>query len=326
MTEYLVSIVIPVYKVESFLPKCIESAINQTYQNIEIILVDDGSPDSCGVICDRYRDIDTRIKVIHQPNKGLSAARNAGIQKSTGDFIFHLDGDDYLPKDAIDSLVKEQIRDNYDLVFGNFDVVKSNEIGFIDRDYENDKLTFIERMVSDLEYHHFVWGILIRKFLYIKNNIHPIECVNVGEDLQVLPQLIYFSNKYSKISTSVYEYNRANSSSLTAKQSYNRFSQDIKSINILECFLEQQNQKTLYERLVNTELNMIVGNIYCSCVLFEDSNLYKELVKYTRCTKFQNELKKIHYSSKIAIKLNMFFLARTWYLLFNKLTNLKSKL
>lgn len=180
--------------------------------------------------------------------------------------------------------------------------------------------------MSNLGYHHFVWGILIRKSLYLKHNLHPIEGVNVGEDLQVLPQLIYFSNKYSKISTSVYKYNRDNSSSLTAEQSYNRFSQDIKSINILEEFLEQQNQKTLYERLVNTELNIIVGNIYCSCVLFENSDLYKELVNYTRRPKFQNGLKKIHYSSKIAIKLNKFSLARTWYLLFNKLTDLKSKL
>lgn len=125
MTEYLVSIIIPVYKVESFLPQCIESAINQTYQNIEIILVDDGSPDTCGEICDRYCDIDSRIKVIHQANKGLSGARNTGMQKATGEFIFHLDGDDHLPKDAINSLVKEQIRDNFDLVFGNFEVKKA---------------------------------------------------------------------------------------------------------------------------------------------------------------------------------------------------------
>lgn len=99
------SIIVPIYKVElSYLTKCIESLINQTYKNIEIILIDDGSPDECGNICDNYSEKDKRIKVIHQKNKGLSAARNSGIKIATGDYITFLDGDDWLEFDTFEDL------------------------------------------------------------------------------------------------------------------------------------------------------------------------------------------------------------------------------
>lgn len=91
-----ISVIIPVYKVEKYLDKCIQSVINQTYKNLEIILVDDGSPDNCGKICDRYAENDNRIKVIHKQNGGLSDARNVGLKSATGDYIGFVDSDDYI--------------------------------------------------------------------------------------------------------------------------------------------------------------------------------------------------------------------------------------
>ena len=81
----LISVVIPIYKVAKYIHRCVNSLLNQTYQNLEIILVDDGSPDNCGNICDRYKEIDTRVKVIHKKNGGVSSARNTGIALSKGD-------------------------------------------------------------------------------------------------------------------------------------------------------------------------------------------------------------------------------------------------
>lgn len=95
MKNPLVSVIIPIYNVEKWLPECVDSVLNQTYKNLEIILVDDGSPDSCPAICDEYAARDTRIKVIHKPNGGLSDARNAGIDVMTGDYVVFLDSDDY---------------------------------------------------------------------------------------------------------------------------------------------------------------------------------------------------------------------------------------
>lgn len=111
----LISVIIPVYKVEKYLRQCIESIISQTYTNLEIILVDDGSPDSCGDICDEYALNDSRIKVIHQENKGLSGARNTGIDASQGDYLCFVDSDDL-------------VTPNYCQVL--YDLLKNNEYDF----------------------------------------------------------------------------------------------------------------------------------------------------------------------------------------------------
>ena len=93
--KYKISVIVPIYGVENYLVECIESVINQTYKNIEIILVEDGSPDNSSEICDRYAKLYKRVTVIHKNNGGLSDARNCGIKASTGDYITFLDGDDF---------------------------------------------------------------------------------------------------------------------------------------------------------------------------------------------------------------------------------------
>jgi glycosyltransferase involved in cell wall biosynthesis len=101
----LFTIIVPIYNVEHYIEKCINSIIYQTYKSIEIVLVDDGSPDSCPSICDAYANIDSRIKVIHKNNGGLSDARNAGLRFATGEYIIFLDSDDYLEKNACEELL-----------------------------------------------------------------------------------------------------------------------------------------------------------------------------------------------------------------------------
>ena len=99
--ESLISVIIPVYKVEEYLPKCLDTVLAQTYGNLEVILVDDGSPDNCGKICGEYAVKDSRIKVIHQDNMGLSGARNTGIDNSTGEYLMFVDSDDYIDEHKI---------------------------------------------------------------------------------------------------------------------------------------------------------------------------------------------------------------------------------
>ena len=102
----LISVIVPVYKVEEYLHKCVDSILAQTYTNLEIILVDDGSPDNCGKICDEYAEKDSRIKVIHQENGGLSAARNTGLDIATGNYIGFVDSDDYIDPDYIECMAR----------------------------------------------------------------------------------------------------------------------------------------------------------------------------------------------------------------------------
>ena len=94
--EELISVIVPVYKVEKYLDKCVKSIVNQTYKNLEIILIDDGSPDMCPIICDRWAASDSRIKVIHKVNSGIADVRNVGIQEASGQYIGFVDSDDYI--------------------------------------------------------------------------------------------------------------------------------------------------------------------------------------------------------------------------------------
>lgn len=123
MKEKLISVIIPVYKVEDYLDKCVESVVNQTYKNLEIILVDDGSPDACPEMCEEWAKKDSRIRVVHKENGGLSDARNAGLDIMTGDYVTFVDSDDYLELDACECLLNIMKEDNSDIGIGNITFV-----------------------------------------------------------------------------------------------------------------------------------------------------------------------------------------------------------
>ena len=120
-----VSVIVPVYKVEKYLKKCIDSILNQTYRDLEVILVDDGSPDQCGTICDRYGREDSRVHVIHKENGGLSDARNTGVERASGEYILFVDSDDYIEPELVEKTVKAAEKTGCDLVM--FDYIREEE-------------------------------------------------------------------------------------------------------------------------------------------------------------------------------------------------------
>ena len=138
--EDLISIVIPVYKVEKYLEKCVESVINQTYKNLEILLVNDGSPDNCPKICDEYAQKDNRIKVIHKENGGLSDARNAGIDVATGKYITFIDSDDYISNDYVEYMYNLAKKHNAQIATCEFEIV-----------YLEDELKNNSEYIEDIE-------------------------------------------------------------------------------------------------------------------------------------------------------------------------------
>ena len=115
-----VSIVIPVYRAEKYMERCVDSVLAQTYENIEVILVEDGSPDRCGEICDAYAKKDARVKVIHKENEGVSKARNTGLKEVTGEFVQFVDSDDALKPNMTELLVKNMAEQSGDLVICGF--------------------------------------------------------------------------------------------------------------------------------------------------------------------------------------------------------------
>lgn len=126
MRKGVVSIVLPIYNVEKYLSRCVKSVINQSYKNLEIILVDDGSPDNCPVLCDEWAKKDNRIKVVHKKNAGLGYARNTGIENATGEYICFFDSDDYIALDTIEKAYNLATKEESDMVVFGFCYVKAN--------------------------------------------------------------------------------------------------------------------------------------------------------------------------------------------------------
>lgn len=182
------SIVIPVYKVEKYLQSCVDSVLNQTYSDFEIILVDDGSPDSCPLICDQYASTDTRVRVIHQKNAGLAAARNSGTKIAKGDYICYIDSDDYLADNFVLQLLAEKTENNPDIVNYKFQEWFENDGHTAECKFDYDvptegrSLSEIYCSLIDKDaYYNSAWSKIIRRSLLIDNNIQFEEGL-LGED------------------------------------------------------------------------------------------------------------------------------------------------
>lgn len=170
-----VSIVVPIYNVEKYIARCINSIINQTYENIEIILVDDGSPDNCGKISDEYSKKDNRVKSVHKVNGGLSDARNYGMKYVTGEYTLFLDSDDWIKGNIIETLVDVIIKNNADIVQSAFYYAYDDYLLLDNRYYEEDIEPIIlnnEELMRELVINervkNFAWGKLYKTNL-IKN-------------------------------------------------------------------------------------------------------------------------------------------------------------
>lgn len=164
----LVSVIIPVYKVEQYLERCVRSVTSQTYDNLEILLIDDGSPDRCGEMCDSFAAEDRRIRVIHQKNGGLSAARNTGIDASSGQWLFFIDSDDFIHRDCIGKLLAAAETSGADIASCGFEKTEDDTIRgdvrfpateVISRDEAMRRL-FLEEDTS------FAWGKIYRRELF----------------------------------------------------------------------------------------------------------------------------------------------------------------
>lgn len=204
MGNDLISIIIPVYKVEEYLEKCIESVLKQTYTNLQIILVDDGSPDNCGKICDEYAKKDPRIEVIHKVNGGLSDARNVGIAKAKGKYIGFVDSDDYIKEDMYEiliNLIKEydadvSICNLYDVIDGK-EYIRNNENGI----QEYSRLEILKEVLLDKNIQSYAWNKLYKKELFDEIK-YPI------------------GKKYEDIGTTFYVFEKCNKIVVTSKPEY----------------------------------------------------------------------------------------------------------
>lgn len=208
-----ISIIVPVYKAERFLPRCIESVIHQTFQDWELILVDDGSPDRCGEICDAYAEKDQRIYVIHQKNSGVSAARNAGLDVAHGNYIYFIDSDDYIADHALEILYNKLEQECADLVFSGHNRVRRNgEICNDTKEWEQgDDIREWQSAIIENQIPNFVWGKLYRRSLW-ENIRFPAGVIM--EDLFIMPHVFMAAKKIHFIREPLYFYSNENDVSI----------------------------------------------------------------------------------------------------------------
>lgn len=205
MSQPKISVIVPVYKVEPYLRKCLDSIVNQTYANLEIILVDDGSPDNCGAICDEYAARDDRIIVIHQANGGLSAARNAALDMATGDYIGFVDSDDWIELDMFEYLLTHALAEDADIAFcGHWDETPSGSLLQGWPRYERlDKETGLQALLEDCGLHNQVWDKLWKQDLF-RDIRFPVG--HNFEDLAIAYRLFEASDKVLCLPEPKYHY------------------------------------------------------------------------------------------------------------------------
>lgn len=220
MEEIRVSVIVPVYNVKEVLKKCVDSILNQTYKNIEIILINDGSSDNSGKICDEYEIKYKGIKVFHQKNSGVSAARNVGIEAATGDYIQFVDSDDYIEPNMIEKLV-QAMNDNVHLVICGYRCICINGtnkeiIASIKGTFNKDQFTFFFGKLFSEGLINSPCNKLYRKRMLKIYNIIFDDNLNMGEDLLFNIKYFKICNGITIIDDSLYNYFNSDNS-LTRK-------------------------------------------------------------------------------------------------------------
>lgn len=208
----LVSIIVPVYKVEQYLKRCMDSVLNQTYKNIEVILVNDGSPDNCPALCDEYAKIDSRVRVIHKENGGLSSARNVALDIMKGDYVFFVDSDDWLALDTLEVL-SEYLENDYDMI--SFQRTYLTEEKVVEKGDKNAKEMDVSQYIDESflgRYDFFVTTKIFKAEVF--NNVRFLEGRNY-EDLEIIHRLFLNMKKVVGLDYFLYYYWKGNEGAIT---------------------------------------------------------------------------------------------------------------
>lgn len=290
MKSKLVSVIVPIYNVEKYLPKCVESVIGQTYKNLEIVLVNDGSTDACGKICKEYLEKDDRIVYIEQKNKGLSGARNAGIDVAKGEYLLFLDSDDFIDLDFIEVLYENLITNDADFSVGG--ILFESETGKVLKS-ENDECLLVGDEIarymscSGSVMLTVAWGRLYKKQLFEKLR-YPEGKLNEDEYLAL--GLCCAANR-------VVISSRVNSHYIQRQNSIMHKGFDIRRLEVMNVFmdrLEYFGTKGLKQEYIYT-LDRMRASLSVNYVQIRETKLGKKSDEYVEFMRWYNVLKEQYY-------------------------------
>lgn len=282
----MISVIVPIYNVELYLPTCLESILSQTYQDLEIILVDDGSPDNSGRICDEYAKKDSRISVIHQKNAGQSGARNTGLDMARGEYVTFVDADDYIESDAYEILMTEVARTNVDiLLFGHNLIKDCNE-----RDTKSKKHEIKSTILGSDELWYEVFGNLNNA---VWNKLYKRELIGRkrfklglfhGEDLLFNLEYINECSSALLISLPLYNYVKREGSVTTSNFSKKKLDEIVSKDFARELILKYCPKMLSIAEIFCFRARMnVIRSIYRSGKEHENVELLKQLNSYIDC-------------------------------------------
>lgn len=238
----LISIIVPVYKAEAYLHRCVDSILSQTFHSFEVLLIDDGSPDKSGEICDEYAMKDNRVRVFHKENGGVSSTRQYGIDNALGEYTIHVDPDDWIEFNMLEELYVKAKEDDADMVICDFyDEQKKEQIYRKQEPSKLDHRTVFKELFQKL--HCSCWNKLIRRTCYSRYNIRFPNEMNLWEDGYVMFSLTMNPIKISYLPKAFYHYdNFTNCNSIVRKPTV----RDLESMKYLISYLEKKIDINLY--------------------------------------------------------------------------------
>ena len=279
----MISIIVPIYKIENYLPQCIESILSQTFQDFELILVDDGSPDSCPAICDEYAKKDHRIKVIHKSNGGLVSARKAGLQIAKGEYVGYVDGDDWIEPEFYERLMNAAVENEADIVAAGFlkDIgdnctSKCNPIPC--HTYSKDEIAhdIIPKMMFDADAFEpglftYVWNKVFRRSILYSPQMNVPNSISLGEDAACVYPAVLNANRICVTDDCLYHYRQRADSMLKVSDNYQ---DDYAGYRILHAYLSDcfRNDAVLKNSLDSFVLYLITTR--CGGFLLQNNQFY----------------------------------------------------
>ena len=302
----LVSIIVPVYNAEKYLSVCIDSILNQTYENIEIILIDDGSTDKSAQICDEYTAKDKRVMVVHKKNGGVSAGRNDGLMAANGQFIMFVDSDDWIDSETCKTAVSAMAESDADVVMWTYisenkgnqspKIIFSSDTFFKGADVK-EKLhrRLFGLMGEELAHPELadslcpVWGKLYKKELILDNNISFVNLSEIGTYEDGLFNIEVFSNveKAVYLNKFLYHYRRENTSSVTSGYRKYLFEKWQHLFDLMQEYIDKNNlpddyQTALNHRIALSILGLGLNIMSCDGKVTEKIKMIKEIIKSDR--------------------------------------------
>lgn len=272
----VLSVIVPIYNAGQYLEQCLESILSQSFRLFELILVDDGSTDNSGVICDEYRKKDNRIVVVHQSNKGVSIARNTALDLACGEWIAFADADDYYLPDALKCLYEKTRANTVDAVLAGYNVIVNGDI--------RHRISYKESVSKSMfcgVFHPALWCYLFRASIIQSNHIRFIPGLAYSEDRVFLFDIALHCRSIAYSSTCVYAYRRINTSACGSTNGLRKALHQFMAANAMNKILNQLQCGTAgHDRVLRDQKQTIMLGIYSYAVHSFSWKTYKEYKGY----------------------------------------------